>query len=128
MLSISLVEEIARQLAEGKLSQREIARRLGVGRATVSAIARGKRGLYGRSEESESLEPDRLDPPQRCAVCGYRVHLPCLVCRTREYRLGRRILGAHANGRTRPLRDAPARRTRRRRNQMRRRRCRIEAA
>ena len=123
MLSISVVEEIARELAEGNLSQRAIARKLGVSRATVSAIALGKRGLHGRSDELPMPEPNLLDPPQRCAACGYRVHLPCLVCRTREYRRGRQLLGAHANGRPKPSRDARTRRTRRRR-----RRCRHEAA
>jgi Helix-turn-helix domain len=123
MLSISVVEEIADHLAEGKLSQRAISRRLGVSRATVSAIARGKRGLYGRSEESQMLEPNLLEPPQRCDSCGYRVHLPCLVCRVREYRRGREILAAHGNGRPKPSRDARTRRSPRRR-----RRCRNAAA
>ncbi|MGD9636618.1 MAG: helix-turn-helix domain-containing protein [Pirellulales bacterium] len=100
MLSLSVVEEIARQLASGQLSQREIARRLGVSRATVSAVALGKRGLHGRTAALEPQEPERLDPPERCPKCGYLVHLPCLVCRTREYRRARRVLAALSNGRT----------------------------
>ncbi len=114
MLSLSVVEEIARHLAAGELSQREIARQLGVGRATVSAIARGKRGLYGRSEEPLPLEPELLDPPERCPQCGYLVHLPCLVCRTREYHRGRRILAAFSNGRPAAPPDARPRSKRRR--------------
>lgn len=91
MLALTIVEEIDRLLREGKLSHRTIAQRLGVGRATVSAIASGRRALFGRQPEPD--EPDRETlPPERCPKCGYLVHLPCLVCRTREYRHGRRIL------------------------------------
>lgn len=123
MLSISVVEEIAEHLAEGKLSQRAIARRLGVSRATVSAIVHGKRGLYGRSEEVRMSEPNLLAPPQRCPKCGYRIHLPCLICRTREYRRGRQILGSYASGRSKPPREVRTRPIR-----LRRRRCRNVAA
>jgi transcriptional regulator with XRE-family HTH domain len=115
MLSLSVVEEIARHLAAGELSQREIARRLGVGRATVSAIARGERGLYGRSEGLRPMEPEMLDPPERCPKCGYLVHLPCLVCRTREYCRGRRIAAALSSGRPAPPRGERPRPRRRRR-------------
>lgn len=115
MLSLSVVEEIARQVAAGTLSQREIAQRLGVSRSVVSAIARGKRGLHGRAPALLPLEPEPLDPPMRCPKCGYRVHFPCLVCRTREYRRARRILSALSVGRpARPPR--PGRQRKRRRN------------
>lgn len=116
MLSLSVVEEIAAQLRSGALSQREIARKLGVGRATVSAIANGRRGLHGRSVEQVPQESEPLDPPERCSRCGYLVHLPCLVCRTREYRRGRRILSALANGRPATPRGSQQRPVRRRRN------------
>lgn len=114
MLSLAVVEEIAHHLAAGELSQREIARRLGIGRTTVSAIAREKRGLYGRNEESPT-EPETLAPPKRCPKCGYLVYLPCLVCRTREYSRGRRILDALSNGRPAPPHGARPRPKRRRR-------------
>lgn len=82
MLSQSLILEIDRLLKEGQLSQRKIARRLGVSRGTISAIARGRRRLHGK----ESRREKRSARPARCPVCGYRVYLPCMICRAREYR------------------------------------------
>ncbi len=112
MLALSVVEEIVRLLKEGQHSQRKIARRLGVSRGTVSALANGQRALFGRAPEAEAAERGPQLPPERCPQCGFFVHLPCLVCRTREYRHGRRVLAAMAadrplNGR-RPRRS-PAR-------------------
>jgi hypothetical protein len=105
MHSLSIVHEIDRLLNEGQLSQREIARRLRVSRGTVSAIANGERGLYGRSAgdtDSPAAERDQL--PERCPKCGFLVHLPCLVCRTREYRQGRQALAKLAARRPASLR------------------------
>ncbi len=90
MLSKSIIAEIDRLLREGQLSRRKIAAQLQVGRGTVSAIACGQRGLHGR--EPDEHEPDlyfRQSPPTRCPCCGYRVFLPCLVCRTRKYQTDR---------------------------------------
>ena len=86
MLPKALVDEVNRLLHEGKLSQRKIAGRLGVSRATVSAIASGRRGLYGREPEGERTLGRGGSPPARCPRCGYRVYMPCLVCRSRDYR------------------------------------------
>jgi len=123
MHSLSVVEEIDRLLKEGQLSQRRIAERLGVSRGTVSAIANGQRGLYGRSPEEEGAASGPASPAERCPKCGFLVHLPCLVCRTREYRHGRQVLAALAA-------EAATGRRRRRRLpiRMRRRRCRTRVA
>jgi len=87
MLTLSIVEEIARLLDEGTLSQRKIAARLGVSRGTVGAIASGRRGVYGKESPPDAAEPlDGGTPPERCPCCGYFVSQPCLVCRTRQYR------------------------------------------
>ena len=86
MLARSVVEAIDRLLMEGKLSNRQIAEEVGVSRTTVNAIARGGRGLFGRGRDPESDECDTIEPSVRCPKCGFQVHLPCLVCRTREYR------------------------------------------
>jgi hypothetical protein len=86
MLALSLVEEIERLLTEGTMSQRKIAKRLGISRGTVAAIASGRRGLYGRDEESDDHDPHvHLSPPERCPICGYLVYMPCLVCGAREH-------------------------------------------
>jgi predicted Zn-ribbon and HTH transcriptional regulator len=118
MLALSTVEKIDRLLKEGKLSQRKIAECLHVSRSVVSEIARGRRALFGRVVEADEADSSRLVPPERCPKCGYFVHVPCLVCRTREYRHGRRVLEALAVGRTvgsRPVRHRPTRRQRRQR-------------
>jgi hypothetical protein len=84
MLPITLVNEIDQMIREGTLSHRKIAAHLGVSRGVVNAIARGKRGLYGHDPlETSPLTP--TSPPTRCPDCGYRVYLPCLICRTRDH-------------------------------------------
>ena len=86
MLAKSLIEEIDRLLKQGKLSQRKIAAQLRVSRGTVSAIASGRRGLYGR--EASDDEPFPLgpqSPPERCPRCGYRVYMPCQICSSRDF-------------------------------------------
>ena len=85
MLPIALINEIDRLLREGELSQRKIADRLGVSRGTISAIASGRRGLYGKDplETYSPLIP--TSPPTRCPHCGYRVYLPCLICLSRQH-------------------------------------------
>jgi hypothetical protein len=82
MLPIALVNEIDFLVHAGTLSHRKIAQRLGVSRGVVDAIANGRRSLHGCDSVEE--QPPVL-PATRCPSCGYRVHLPCLVCRTREH-------------------------------------------
>ena len=82
MIATALVEEIRRLLREGGVSQREIARRLGVSRGTVNAIACGKRhdNPVGnrRHEEDDFTPPTGL--PRRCPGCGGLTQMPCLAC------------------------------------------------
>jgi transcriptional regulator with XRE-family HTH domain len=47
MIAPSMVDEVRRLLSEGRLSQRAIARRTGISRGTVAAIASGRRPAYG---------------------------------------------------------------------------------
>jgi hypothetical protein len=99
MLAKSLVDQIDHLLREGGLSQRAIARRLGVARGTIAAIASGRRGLHGRESETndaDTLAP--LAPAERCRRCGHRVYLPCLVCRNRDYRARHRAGSPIATG------------------------------
>jgi hypothetical protein len=81
MHSIATIREIDRLLQEGKLSQRQIALHLHVSRGTVSAIATGRRGLYGNDDD---YRPAPGSPPARCGGCGYRVYLPCRICEIRK--------------------------------------------
>jgi hypothetical protein len=87
MHSTALIHEIIRLLNEGKLSHRKIAARLGVSRGTVSALANGRRGVYGKEPDDEQRHSNTpTSPPTRCPQCGYRVYLPCLVCEAREHK------------------------------------------
>ncbi|MEM6797965.1 MAG: helix-turn-helix domain-containing protein [Planctomycetota bacterium] len=84
MLALSVVKEICRLLEEENLSQRKIAKKLGVSRGTVSALATGRRGVHGREPNEEADEP--VGPPARCGSCGMLVVMPCVYCRAVEYR------------------------------------------
>lgn len=92
MLSTALVHEIDRLVREGQLSQRQIAAHLNVSRGIVSAIARGQRGLYGREPLDAESPLVPTSPPTRCPRCGYRIYLPCNICRTRAHRHRQRLL------------------------------------
>ncbi|MHC4399969.1 MAG: winged helix-turn-helix transcriptional regulator [Planctomycetota bacterium] len=82
MIPNALVDEVKRLLSEGRLSQRKIARRVGVSRGTVNAIARGKRPDYeARAKEDDFLAP--AGPLARCSTCGGMVYMPCLACGVR---------------------------------------------
>ncbi len=84
MLDPSVVEEVRRLLAEGKLSQRKIAKHIGISRATVGAIASGKRPDYKPRPPSDDDLFRPTGPPRRCPGCGGMVHLPCRLCHVRE--------------------------------------------
>ena len=89
MIAQSVVNEIRDLLAVGELSQRNIARRLGVSRGTVNAIARGKRPDYRppRRGDDDFVPPSGI--PKRCPGCGGMVQTPCLLCRVRGIKEGR---------------------------------------
>jgi len=87
MLPLAKVQEICRLLDEGQLSQRKIALKLNVGRGTVSALASGRRGIYGREPDGQQPELPCFElEPERCRGCGATVYKPCVLCRAREYR------------------------------------------
>ena len=84
MIASAVVDEIQRLLDTGSLSQRKIARRIGVSRGTVNAIALGKRPARrprSRDERDEFVPPS--GPLVRCPICGGLVQAPCLACRVR---------------------------------------------
>lgn len=86
MLALAKVKEVKRLLAEGKLSQRRIAKAIGVSRATVSGIASGKRPDYEprMRARADVEEVERLGPIARCPSCGGRIYMPCRLCRLRK--------------------------------------------
>lgn len=91
MIAPYLVDEVKRLLNEGSLSQREIARKTGVSRGTVNAIALGKRPEPRRlrTAADEFLAP--AGPPRRCPGCGGLVRMPCLLCRVRQMKESGRL-------------------------------------
>lgn len=82
MLPHAKVAEIRKLLAQGYLSQRQIARTLHVSRGIISSIATGKRPNYPVKVPEQEIDYSR--PPIRCSGCGGLVHLPCKLCRVRE--------------------------------------------
>lgn len=103
MIAVSKVDEIRQLLAEGRLSQRQIAKATGISRATVGAIAAGKRPDYSlRQRPRDALEDEPLGPLARCGGCGGLVHMPCRLCRIRALKEAERRLArlrrSHASG------------------------------
>ena len=85
MIAPSVVDEIKRLLAEGKFSQRRIARITSVSRGTVGAIASGKRRDCETRARDPGLEQEEpTGPPRRCPGCGGLVYLPCRLCHVRK--------------------------------------------
>jgi transcriptional regulator with XRE-family HTH domain len=84
MLPLAKIKEVERLLAETCLSQRKIAQLAGVSRATVGAVASGRRPDYEARELARADDCQPTGPIVRCATCGARVYSPCWVCRMRE--------------------------------------------
>jgi hypothetical protein len=80
MISPAKVEEVRRLLAQGNISQRQIARQLSLSRGVVGSIASGRRPDYSLRTPQEPL---CLLPAVRCPGCGGFVHPPCRLCRVR---------------------------------------------
>jgi len=91
MLPQSVIDAIRELLAQGDLSQRKIALRLGVGRGTVAAVASGRRKDHVPPRPDEDDELPQRGPVGRCPSCGGWVHLPCRLCLARQ-RIARRRL------------------------------------
>jgi hypothetical protein len=90
MIADNVVQQIRQLLAQGELSQRKIARVVGVSRGTVSAIALGRRPDYPSGGAPYRRDPAQAEtllwgpgPMQRCPGCGGMVYMPCLACRIR---------------------------------------------
>jgi len=86
MISPAQVEEIRRLLAAGAQSLRKIARRTGVSRGTVAAIAHGKRrDRQPRDGDADDLGEEPPGPVERCPQCGALAQSPCRACRVRDW-------------------------------------------
>jgi transcriptional regulator with XRE-family HTH domain len=83
MIALAKVKETERLLATTELSQRKIAARVGISRATVAAIASGKHRDYEARLIARMEESQPLGPLARCAGCGGMVYMPCRLCTIR---------------------------------------------
>ena len=82
-------ESYVRQLLVAGVSQREVARKAGVARGTVVAIAKGdrrERCAIRTADGSHVYEPEDPERVDRCGTCGARVVMPCLKCFLRSVR------------------------------------------
>ncbi|MEM8865621.1 MAG: helix-turn-helix transcriptional regulator [Planctomycetota bacterium] len=80
MLAKTVIDDVLELLAEGKLSQRKIAETVGVSRGTVSALATGKRGVYG----AEPADPEAMTI-FCCPGCNNKVCGRCVRCDAASY-------------------------------------------
>lgn len=94
MLAPELVDLIRQMLAEDEISQREMARRLGISRTTIYRIANNRHAPQNGKRpgaSGEPRDPDERRTPRvigkgdRCPTCGARVRLPCRACRVRTW-------------------------------------------
>ncbi|MBX7075564.1 MAG: helix-turn-helix domain-containing protein [Pirellulales bacterium] len=105
MLTPQQVIEIQALLHAGELPMREIARRSGVSRGTVQAIADGRRQAAPQWPRNDYMRPDDDVPPRRCAGCGGMVHPPCRLCRVRRLKASGR--GPQAEPRSNQRNERP---------------------
>jgi hypothetical protein len=84
MLDPKLVESIRKLLASGA-TQRSVQRITGVSRGRIIVIAKGEYPDYQAMRHLRRQKAfDRTQPAQKCATCGNRVYMPCMICRTRN--------------------------------------------
>ncbi len=81
MLALGLVNEIKRLLETRDLSQRQIAKRLGTSRGTVSDVAKGRRRTHTKNANADLSVFSNESELARCPGCGGKVYMPCLRCR-----------------------------------------------
>ncbi len=75
--------EDAVKLLQSGLSQRKVAAKLHISKASVGKIARGKLKRKPRPERWED-KPPFGNQVARCRECGAMVYQPCLACRVRN--------------------------------------------
>jgi DNA-directed RNA polymerase subunit RPC12/RpoP len=80
-ITLAMVEVVERMLAQGLVSQRRIAKLVGISRGTVNSIALGRRPRI--STPADEFEQQR-GPLVRCPGCGGKVFMPCLLCHVRQ--------------------------------------------
>jgi len=105
MLSADRIQEVRQLLAQPELSQRTIARMTGVSRATIGAVASGRRPDYQPRVRADEEDDRPQGPPERCRGCGGLVFMPCRLCKVRAIKAADRELALKA--RNNPFAEAP---------------------
>jgi len=83
MIAEAKIREAELMLARGKMSQREIAKRTGLSRGTISSIAGGTRKIQVKTVDlNMPQEPE--GPPVRCSGCGAMAQMPCVLCHLKK--------------------------------------------
>ena len=86
MISQAHAQEVQHLLDDGMISQRKIAKQVGLSRSTVASIASGE---WTARQRLRTVKPEPFaqstGPIERCPGCGGRVYMPCHLCRVRTY-------------------------------------------
>ena len=85
MIKNDIIRKILLHIEQGELSQRKIAKILGVSRGTVQAVVHGRRTEHHASALKTAttwIVPS--GQPKRCPHCGSWVKMPCLACQLFE--------------------------------------------
>ncbi|HWB00681.1 MAG TPA: helix-turn-helix transcriptional regulator [Pirellulales bacterium] len=80
----AMVWDVQRMLNEDRMSQRAVARAVGISRSTVGKIASGQRPAWpDRQPDGDCYSIRPTGPIGRCPGCGGRVYMPCRLCHVR---------------------------------------------
>jgi predicted XRE-type DNA-binding protein len=79
MLENATIRKILHLIEQKTMSQRQIAKRLGVSRGTVQAVAHGKRTEHTPAVKVATWVAP-TGKPKRCRICGSYAKTPCLAC------------------------------------------------
>ena len=97
MIAEAKIREAELMLARGKMSQREIAKRTGLSRGTISSIAGGTRKIQVKTVDP-NMPPEPEDgPPVRCPGCGAMVQMPCVLCHLKKLASDNNPIMQHSN-------------------------------
>ena len=80
MIKNDIIQKILHLVDQDKMSQRKIAKQLGVSRGTVQAVVHGRRTEHNPSAMKVASWVVPSGPPKRCPHCGGLVQMPCLAC------------------------------------------------
>lgn len=95
MIDRNIIPLVFELHSKENLSLRQIAKRLGISRGTVTSILKHEHTL--QREKKKGGETDKFQAPGgnffRCQKCGRQVRMPCLACYLEEMRKNRKSAG-----------------------------------